>query len=350
MSTTMTVAELVDSKNIPLNPTTLEEAGNPLVYEMLQVGQLKIDRIYQRMLSKKQLHIYGKLKNDRLVCALVSRRPKSCGDACGDFIVDGQHKAVIKYVSETENPNDPSTWLPCQVKVWAEGMTLQEVQAGEAELFNDNNTFRKNPKQVEIYRAGVIFGDEESILMDSHLKSLKIHIDGFGSDEDDAVEMETPTPFFNAIKHDIGKPDSVAGGLLLQAGWELYQKIFSNHLTPKIHGQCFRAMVLLDKFISVGLSNSKQKHFKQWVVSSKGGLGDTATPKNLVKGFATFSGPQWILHERIIEPYNSTMRNRAKGSETKLGEVTLKQARQSGMSEYGEDIFRHPEEEKLPKK
>ena len=162
--------------------------------------------------------------------------------------------------------------------------------------------------------------------------------------------METPTPFFNAIKHDIGKPDSVAGGLLLQAGWELYQKIFSNHLTPKIHGQCFRAMVLLDKFISVGLSNSKQKHFKQWVVSSKGGLGDTATPKNLVKGFATFSGPQWILHERIIEPYNSTMRNRAKGSETKLGEVTLKQARQSGMSEYGEDIFRHPEEEKLPKK
>ena len=44
------------------------------------------------------------------------------------------------------------------------------------------------------------------------------------------------------------------------------------------------------------------------------------------------------------------MRNRAKGSETKLGEVTLKQALQSGMSEYGEDIFRHPEEEKLSKK
>ena len=55
MSTTMTVAELVDSKNIALNPTTLEEAGNPLVYEMLQVGQLKIDRIYQRMLYAESL-------------------------------------------------------------------------------------------------------------------------------------------------------------------------------------------------------------------------------------------------------------------------------------------------------
>ena len=88
------------------------------------------------------------------------------------------------------------------------------------------------------------------------------------SDEDDAVEMETPTPFFNAILHDIKEPDSVAGGLLLQAGWELYQKIFSNHLTPKIHGQCFRTMVLLDKFISVGLSNSKQKHFESSILPS----------------------------------------------------------------------------------
>ncbi len=349
MSMTMTIAELVASRKIPLNPTTLEDAGNPLVYEMLQVGLLKVDRIYQRMLSKKSLNIYGKLKNDRLVCALVSRRPNSCGDACGDFLVDGQHKAVIKYVSGTENLNDRKTWLPCQVKIWPEGMTLQEVQAGEAELFYDNNMFRSNPNQVEKYRAGVIFGHDEAIMMDSHLKSLKIHIDGFGSDEDDAVEMKTPTPFFNAILHDIKEPDSVAGGLLLQAGWELYQKIFPNHLTPKIHGQCFRTMVLLDKFISVGLSNSKQKHFKQWVVSSKGGLSDTATPENLVRGRGSFNGPQWILHEKIIKPYNSIMRNRAKGSETKLGEVTLKQARQSGMSEYGEDIFRHPEEEKLKK-
>tara|TARA_Y100001951_G_C11290829_1_gene272040 strand:+ start:164 stop:1216 length:1053 start_codon:yes stop_codon:yes gene_type:complete len=346
---TMTVAELVVSKNIPPNPITLEEAGDPLVFEWISVLRLKIDRIYQRMLSRLAVTKFGPLKNDRLVCVIVSRRPNSCGDASGDYIIDGQHKAVIKYVSETEDPNDETTWLPCQVKTWEEGMTLQEVQAGEAELFRDNNYYRNTPNKVTLYRAGVLFGDKESIQMDTHLKGVKIHIDGFGSDEDDAMEMKTPTPFFHTILNDIGDPETATGFLIVQGGWDLYKKVFSNHLDCKVHGMCFRAMVLLDKFISVGLSNSKQKHFKEWVVADNGGLGDTASPENFVRGFATFSGPQWILHKRVIEPYNELMRTRRKGSETKLGPETLKQARQNGLAEYGEDIFRHPEEEKFPK-
>ena len=198
----MTIAELQSSLDVPLNPTTNEEAGLPLQTEYLRSSTLKVDQDYQRMVSKTALGNYGTLKRDRLVSTLVSRRPESCGDFAGDFIIDGQHKAIMHYCSETET-DDSITWLPCQVKIWPLDMSIVEIRKGEARLFNDNNLMRKKPTKVDTYRSGAFFGDPEALLVEKYLINLNLVIDNFGSTDEKAVELYTPNPFFYTILHDL---------------------------------------------------------------------------------------------------------------------------------------------------
>ena len=145
------------------------------------------------LISAIAIQGYGTLNRDLLATTLVSRRPESLGDWAGDFIFDGQHKGIMHFVSGIETDNE-STWLPCQVKVWPEGMSLEEIRHGEAELFIKHNSDRKNPTKVDIYRSGVLLGDPEALKIETILKNLNLVIDGFGSTEDGVITLKVPNP------------------------------------------------------------------------------------------------------------------------------------------------------------
>ena len=271
------------------------------------------------MVSKTALDNYGALKRDRLVSTLVSRRPKSCGDFAGDFIIDGQHKAIMHYCSGTETA-ESVTWLPCQVKIWPLDMSIVEIRKGEARLFNDNNLMRKKPTKVDTYRSGAFFGDPEALLMVKYLINLNLVIDNFGSTDEKAVELYTPNPFFYTILHDL--QDNGFGINQAQAGLALYKKIYD---PSKIHGQCFRTMVLLEDFMQNGLADKRQEKFKEWVLADIGGLRQAYKDTTLVSGFGGFNGNRQILHEHIIYRYNEDMINTNFRGLT-LGPKTLAQA------------------------
>ena len=320
--TTLNIEELASSLGLDPNPTTEEEAGKPLVEDHLRSSTLKVDPEYQRLVSEIALEKYGPLKRDRLVSTLISRRPESCDDFAGDYIIDGQHKSIIHYLSGTET-DDPVTWLPCQIKIWDEGMSLADIRKGEAHLFRDNNFYRKKPTKVDLYRAGVMFGDEESIRIQSHLIDLNLVIDNFGSDDYDALEVITPNPLFYTILQDLSDNEGIAFNQA-QSALTLYKKIYQ---PTKIQGQVFRTMVLLKDFMDNGLSNSKQKAFKKWVIDQEAGLKLSFNERDLVRGRATFTGPRYILHDHIIDAYNKYCKNLIDHSESlTIGKTILKQA------------------------
>jgi hypothetical protein len=296
---TLTIAELQDSLNIPLNPTTTEAAGQVLKFMYLPTSNLKVDQEYQRLVSKEAILKYGTLKRNCLQTAFVSRRPESCGDFKGDYLVDGQHKGIMNFCSGLENENDKTSWMPCMVLDWPEGTPLSEIKKGEAELWVANNFNRKKPSKVDQYRAAVMFDDEEALTIQTYLINLNLVIDNFGSVDDDALELYTPNPFFYTVLEDLNKDLSKINRAL--GGLNLYKKIYG---ATKFHGQCFRTMVLLKDFMDRGLTNSRQKKFKEWIINQEGGLKTVFSPHELIKNFGAFAGPRYILHDRIIESYN----------------------------------------------
>ena len=103
---TLTIEELTKKYKIKKNPTTLEDAGELMKYELLRSSGLKVDDEYQRLISAIAIQGYGKLNRDLLATTLVSRRPESLGDWAGDFIFDGQHKAIMPFISGIETDDN----------------------------------------------------------------------------------------------------------------------------------------------------------------------------------------------------------------------------------------------------
>ena len=330
---TLTIAELQDSLNIPLNPTTTEDAGAPLVFDYFPTANLKVDQEYQRLLSKQALIEYGTLKRDRLVPGLVSVRPKSCGDFSGYYLIDGQHKGMLQFCSGLEDLKKKETQLPCMVKYWPDGTSLEDIRKGEAELWYANNVYRKQTSKVDKYRAGVMFGDDESLVIQTYLVNLNLVIDNFGSDDGEALELFTPNPFFYTVMQDLS--GEVKNINQAQAGLNLYKKIYD---PVKIQGQCFRTMALLKDFMERGLSNGRQREFKLWIVKPEGGLSSFFNPMELIKNFGAFAGPRYILHDRIIPTYNSYMKRTHPAAESvTLGDESLARAARIDKK------FSHPE-------
>ena len=322
MKMVCTVEELVSKHNIPQNHITKEQAGDILIPERLKSGTLKIDLIYQRLFSPQSIVDYGPFRWDLCVSTLISRRPAKYGDHAGDYIIDGQHKGVMHHVSGLEVNGDENTYLPCQVKIWPDdiNLTLDELRAAEAELFFKNNVNLKKLTKVAQYRAGVVFKDEESILIESHLKICNLVVDNFGSEKDDALKLQVPSPFFYIVLNDIKNLSTLDGAEKIKSGLELYQKIWPEASAKGIHGQVLRTMVLLSRFIEDALTNSKQKKFKTWVEKE---MIKQLSPKELIAGYGAFSGPQYALHERIIGKYNDT-NIRADGGKHTIRDGTIK--------------------------
>lgn len=323
-----TIADIRASLKILDNPTTHEAAGKPLTFEVLSSGTLKIDDRYQRQISKNALEKYGTLQRDQLQPVLVSRRPESCGEFAGDYIIDGQNRAVMHDASGLEETNDVNTWLPCVVKEWPEGIPLVKCTQGEARLFESCNFNRKNPSKVDRYRAAYHYGDEEAIRMHTYLVNLNLTIDNFGSTRNNALEVYTPNPFFYTILQDLEDAGKKLSGFnLVQNGLDLYKAIYK---PTRIQGQVFRTMVHVDLFVETALTNLRQKHFKKWLVNPDRGLSYEFDDKALVKEHSSFVGHRYVLHERIIPKYNHYVRHTVKSKSEKtyltIGEQTLKMA------------------------
>jgi len=334
---TLTIEELVNNYKIPLNPITLEDAGEPLKYELLRSSDLKVDSEYQRLISAIAIQGYGELNRDLLATTLVSRRPESLGDWAGDFIFDGQHKGIMHFVSGIET-DDESTWLPCQVKVWPEGMSLEEIRHGEAKLFIKHNSERKNPTKVDIYRSGVLFGDPEALNIETILKNLNLVIDGFGSTEDDAITLKVPNPFFRCVLSDLEtntmkKQDTL---LWMQKALKQYKNTYFEGQNPDtfIHGQVLRTFLLVTMFAELGLTNGKQKKFKKFLDSK---LLENYNSSALIKNHGGFAGPRYILHDRIIGTYNTIQKNTIGTGAQTISTETLLQAVNV------DEIFKHPD-------
>ena len=331
---TQTIEDLVQSHNIPLNPTTQEEAGEPLKYQPLRSGTLKVDSEYQRLISTIAINLYGKLSRDLLSTTLVSRRPESLGDWSGDFIYDGQHKSIMHYVSGIET-DDESTWLPCQVKEWPEDISLDEIRCGEAELFIKHNTWRKNPTKVDTYRSQAFFGDPEALKIETMLKNLNLVIDGFGSTEDDAIQLKVPNPFFRCVLTDLETKDMKKEDTLLWMQKALKQYSSTYPKDSCVHGQVLRTLLLVVMFAELGLTNGRQKKFKKFLDYD---LNDHHYNSSaLIKNHGGFSGPRYILHDRIIAAYNKVQTNTVGKGAMTIGPETLSQAITVN------EIFKHPD-------
>jgi hypothetical protein len=278
MATTKTIEELVTHYNIPMNYLVHEDdAGDPLKYEMIQSSTLKVDGEYQRLISQQLIKNSGKLRRDLLATTLISRRPDDLGDWSGDYVFEGQHRTVMHYVSGIEKESDKSTWLPCQVKVWERGMTLDAIRKGEAELFMQHNTWRKNPTKVDTFRCQAFFKDPEALKVETALKNLNLVIDGFGSTEDDAMTLKVPGPFFLCVLRDLETKEMKAidgdGFSWMQMALNQYKRSFKDD--TEIHGQVLRTMLLAVMFSELGLSNGRQKRFKDFLNNEMIGKHDT---------------------------------------------------------------------------
>ena len=337
---TQTIKELAQSYKIPLNPITSEEAGELLSPEMLRSSTLKVDTDYQRLISKKAIVSYGPLNRDLLATTLVSRRPASLGDWAGDYVYDGQNKSIMHFVSGIEDPDDESTWLPCQVKEWPEGISLEDIRIAEAKLFTSNNLLRKNPTKVDTYRAGAFFGAEEAIKIETMLKNLNLVIDGFGSTEDDAKTLKVPNPFFRCVLTDL-ETDTMKNQdtlLWMQKALKQYISTYFTGQNPDtfIHGQVLRTFLLVIMFAELGLTNGRQKKFKKFLDFK---LLESYNSSALIKNQGGFTGPRYILHDRIIETYNTVQTNTVGSGALTIGPETLAQAVKVNK------VFNHPDKD-----
>ena len=92
-------------------------------------------------------------------------------------IIDGQHKAIMAFLSGEDLD------LPCQIYKHDISATLAQCIEFEARLFQDLNTSRKNTSTLDKVRAGLSFGDEDSVEFQDNFVSIGVQAEGIGYDE-----------------------------------------------------------------------------------------------------------------------------------------------------------------------
>ena len=92
-------------------------------------------------------------------------------------IIDGQHKAIMAFLSGEDLD------LPCQIYKHDISATLEQCIEFEAKLFQDLNTSRKNTSTLDKHRAGLSYGDPESVEFQDNFISVGIQAEGIGYDQ-----------------------------------------------------------------------------------------------------------------------------------------------------------------------
>ena len=311
--------------------------GRPLIVEQAPYKQVMnniVDSVYQRMLSHAKIKAYGECNFGLMVASVVSRRPAELEEYAGDYVIDGQHKQVIYGVNCDENapPVTQQVLLHDYDSTISKIANLKRVLMAEAELFWSLNTLRKKLTKVDELRAEVCCGELDALHVQSVMRELNVQNDGFGSTEDDALEVTNFGHFFYIINSDYSK--NVLGLEQIKRGYKLWEEVYG--FKGKVHGVALRALCFIDRYLNEGLSNGKAKRFREWIVDT---LAQRMSQEALVKGHASFDSPRWVLH-RVIEMYNTETRNLGgKGAQT-IGPMTLIEA----VEKSGENRFKHPDD------
>jgi hypothetical protein len=329
-------------------------SGKALKHEVWFIKQIQESLIgkYQRMLSSKQLQLYGLVDMHLMIPLIVSRRPKHLGEELGgDHIIDGQHKALLYYNGAkllTEQEEKAHGGVHVMILEHDDNATLQDVEIKEAKLFRALNTLRKKLELVDQYRAAVIENDETAIHVQSVMQGINVNYDNFGSELLNARPVET----FNQLNYTITAdyPKNAAGLMKIQGGYEFWKKIYTKKDTPKklqvLHGTAFRAVCFIDRFISEGLTGKKAEKFYEWCTTE---LSKQFNQKQLIETSSSFDAPRWALYKVILK-YNEMIRNEFgnEGSCWIIGPETLVSAiKNSGRDSKGESRFMHPDEDTM---
>ena len=289
--------------------------GKPLKHENYRnPGGLKVSKLYQRMLSVFAVKKYKQLDLKLLIPAVVARRPKSLGKNGGDWLIDGQHKAVLYFLSgvDTEGIN-----FPVMVYEHEEDATLEECERIEAEIFYALNTQRKKLSKIDEIRAGVVFDEPVSIWVERILKQFNMNVDGFGSSEEDALELKSFNQFFIAVTTDY-KMDDPDSEDYLTAGYELWMEMFSGTKENYVTGPMYRACCLLAHFLNHVLENGQAKLFHDYLTTL---LPRVENQTTLTKGFIDANAHRYIFFN-IIDKYVNTQDYKSAGPRHQIGEAT----------------------------
>jgi hypothetical protein len=256
---------------------------------------------------------YGVFNLSLCIPTIISRRPSNLQDLSGDYIIDGQHKAM-KYLSSGCNLG-----FPVEVLTHDPDASYKEVLIAEALLFKSLNTQRSKLTKIDELRSDLVYGEPFAVHIECVMKALNLQCDRFGSDKKDAAEVTAFTHLYYAVKNDY--PENTLALAQIESGYELWKKIYvTNKSNPadKVNGTAFRAICFLHKF-SEELNNGRKDKFLNWCIDN---LAINYNQTNLVKGFTGFTCPQWILY-RIIERYNDQEKNNTGTGAQTIGPKTL---------------------------
>ena len=146
----------------------------PVTY--IPLKDLKIDPKYQRLINTSFINKAGSFKPKFVKPLSVFKRPD------GDFVVvDGQHTSILAatYVKDAQDFK-----LPCQVQVHPENFNITQCEKAEAKYFKEFNTLRNTVSAVARLRADLAQGVEYAKKLERQFKSLNIHVELIGADDD----------------------------------------------------------------------------------------------------------------------------------------------------------------------
>lgn len=143
------------------------------IFTKLPVHVLNSERKYQRFISKNTIQKAKRLNLSLLQPLVVWKRPN------GTFvIVDGQHKGVMSFLGE-----GPDFEVPCILYEHPLERSHNECIEVEAQMFENLNMSRKNVSGLDKYRAGIAYGDEESIQFENSLIAVGVYAENLGDTE-----------------------------------------------------------------------------------------------------------------------------------------------------------------------
>lgn len=291
--------------------------GKALKYEEYSdTSNLNVSKLYQRLLSINALKKYKKLDLKLLIPAVIARRPESLGPNGGDWLIDGQHKAVLFFLSGAANEG---ITFPAMVYEHDENVTLQECEEIEADIFYALNTQRKKLTKIDEIRAGVVFKDPTSLWIERVLLAFSLNADGFGYDGDSAKELKSFNQFHIAVTSDYPM-DKVDSFERLQSGFNLSQEMFPNE--NYLSGPMFRTCCLLAYFLDEVLDNGRQENFYNYLTQV---LPLVENQTTLCKGFIDANASRFIFFN-IIDKYSIYCGNKNLPARCCLGQKTWENA------------------------
>lgn len=177
-NTLISLGELVsnlekETGKIKFDKGTIGHLGE---FKMIAAGSLSVDKSYQRFISKNTIQKARRLKLALFQPLVVYKRPESLG---GQYsVVDGQHKAIMAILGM-----GPDYEIPCIVHYHVSDTSLKKCIQIEAQMFEELNMSRKNATSLDKYRAGIAYGDSESLKFEESLISVGAYVENLGDTE-----------------------------------------------------------------------------------------------------------------------------------------------------------------------